>query len=152
MRPAQSKNDIVRRAEHMMHIAQNSCARKATNNPITDAQENCVGLGIMAQPPKDVAYRVAQLRLAMGFDQAKGGIAGFARFLGVEENRLGNVERRYSRLAMDLLLLLRRKCHGVSYDWLLEGDPGGLSVRMRADLEKADQLMDGRRNGSKRHP
>ena len=71
------------------------------------------------------AQRMRHMRIALGFDQAK----QFAEWLGVEEDRWGNVERGYP-LSMMLLKRLCQKYSGLSADWLLFGKTDGLSLKM----------------------
>ena len=75
------------------------------------------------------ARRMRHLRQAMGFAQAK----EFAAWLGIGEDRWGNVERGYP-LSADLARLLVQRIHGLSVDWLWFGKGDGLSPRMASML------------------
>jgi hypothetical protein len=75
------------------------------------------------------ANRMRHLRQAMGFAQAK----EFAAWLGVSEDRWGNVERGYP-LSADLAKRLVHRIHGLTLDWLMLGRGEGLSPRMASIL------------------
>lgn len=75
------------------------------------------------------ARRMRHLRQAMGFAQAK----EFAAWLGIGEDRWGNVERGYP-LSADLAKKLVYRIHGLSLDWLMLGRGEGLSPRMASML------------------
>ena len=80
-----------------------------------------------------VTERMVRLRKAMGYD-FHGGQKRFAdEFLGVGEDRWGNVERGYP-LSKQLAKIIVRKIHGVDIRWLFDGDPAGLSVSMAQRL------------------
>jgi hypothetical protein len=67
------------------------------------------------------AQRLRHLRIVLGFEQAK----QFAEWLGVEEDRWGNVERGYP-ISGALIRVLCQKIPGLTADWLLFGKPGGM--------------------------
>ena len=85
----------------------------------------------MAQPDSE-ATRCAHLHEAMGF-HGHGSQKAFADFLGITEDRWGNVERGLP-LSKTLAILLVEKCPGVTLDWLLLGKVEGLTLRMARAL------------------
>ncbi len=80
----------------------------------------------------DVATRIKQLRLALGFEEC----GDFAAEIGVGYNRLNNVENGHP-LSKDLAFKLVQSVDGLSTDWLWYGVTDGLSVALERKLKEA---------------
>ncbi len=55
--------------------------------------------------------------------------ADFARWLGIDPRRWHNFEAGYP-ISRDVATRLMRKIPGLSFDWIFEGSPRGLSIEM----------------------
>ncbi len=92
-----------------------------------------------------LANRMRRLRTAWGYG-GHGGQRLFAEFLGISQQRWGNIENGHP-LGRDLVQIIVKKCQGIDYNWLLGGTTDGLS---QATLTRLG-LPGGLPSGSQRH-
>lgn len=76
-----------------------------------------------------VTERCKRLRRAMGYDLSN----AFAAFLGVSPQRWNNVEIGMP-LGRDLAMIVTRKIHGLTLDWLYRGRREGLPLDLAGRL------------------
>ncbi len=75
------------------------------------------------------AERARRLVEAMGFESS----ADFARWLKMDPRRWNNFEVGYP-ISRDVANKLMHAIPGLSFDWIFEGNPNGLSVQMARRL------------------
>jgi transcriptional regulator with XRE-family HTH domain len=85
----------------------------------------------MGETNRAVAQRIKLLRRVLGMNQSQ-----FATFLGVQQQRLSNVENGINPLSRDLAFRIRERT-GVTTDWLWFGDARGMPYQLARDLEEA---------------
>lgn len=79
---------------------------------------------------KDQGDRLLRLRQVMGIPSQ----TGMAVALGIKLTRWNNIERGRQPISMDIAIRIRRRFPGVTLDWLLFGDPSGLSLELAKRL------------------
>lgn len=79
----------------------------------------------------DIGQRIRQLRLALGFMQAR----AFCAFVGITEQALNNYEHGRRRIGIDEALKIAGKT-GASLDWIYRGMDHTLPMHLLQRLEK----------------
>lgn len=82
-------------------------------------------------PNSPMARRMRRLREAMGYNVA----AEFAANIGMSPTRWNNFERGRQPVSKGAVELLVKKTPGLTSDWLLYGNPDGLSVQLYRQLD-----------------
>lgn len=92
----------------------------------------------MAKKPRpellEIARRVLEFRVAVGFPDEHGGQAAFCEAVGLKRNRYNQWEKGHIRPPEKGLKLVRKKFPGLTYEWIWDGDPRGLSLDLALRL------------------
>lgn len=81
---------------------------------------------------RDIANRLVQTRLALGYDSQ----ADFAREIGMEKSRYNPFEKGKRRLTLEAARKIKAR-FGVSLDWLFDGDISTLSTSLSKKIRVA---------------
>lgn len=82
----------------------------------------------------DVAGRLLDTRVALGFPDEHGGQAAFCDAVGLKRNRYNQWERGHIRPPEKGLSKIRKKFPAVTYEWIWDGDPKGLPLDLAIKL------------------
>lgn len=80
--------------------------------------------------PMNQSARVRQLRLALGYDKQ----VAWCQFLGIGVSRWNNIEAGGRRVPMDVATLMVQRIPGLTFDWIFNGDPSGLTLSLAVKL------------------